>query len=160
MPRCLRLLRTDPTLVFSISELLSAFMNERVVSEWVQKTLIAQHLMSQLRELIKKLDANLEKELPQTASHFGSLLHLLCLLWQNFDPQCRLPMIQEDFYDHMLKLFFRMTEGLEGANRFVTSLGICCSRMLGFQLVPSGSPLDRSLREGEAHRGTAEVVRR
>lgn len=115
VPSCLSLLRDDPASVFSVSELISAFMNEVAVSEWVQKTLVECLLMGELRELVAS-GLKDKFEISDDGRKFGSFLHLVCLLWQNFDPQCRLSMLEGDFYDQILKLFFALTSGMDGAN--------------------------------------------
>uniref|UniRef100_A0A915E7Q5 UBA domain-containing protein n=1 Tax=Ditylenchus dipsaci TaxID=166011 RepID=A0A915E7Q5_9BILA len=71
----------DQMLMFSISELLAVFINDPVAIDWVQDVLI-KRLIEDLEKLVTQFSEESNAEL---STRFASLLHLFCLLWQNFD---------------------------------------------------------------------------
>uniref|UniRef100_A0A914LPH2 UBA domain-containing protein n=1 Tax=Meloidogyne incognita TaxID=6306 RepID=A0A914LPH2_MELIC len=83
---CLRLLNKNRSVVLGLAELITIFAEDHLARSWVDDEFIGL-LINELSIELDKLSSGEQQKDDEYGRQFSSLLHLFCLVWQNFPNQ-------------------------------------------------------------------------
>nr|CAD2160959.1 unnamed protein product [Meloidogyne enterolobii] len=83
---CLRLLNKNRSVVLGLAELITIFAEDHLARSWVDDEFIGL-LINELSIELDKLSSGGHQKDDEYGRQFSSLLHLFCLVWQNFPNQ-------------------------------------------------------------------------
>jgi len=83
---CLRLLNKNRSVVLGLAELITIFAEDHLARSWVDDEFIGL-LINELSIELDKLSSGGQQKDDEYGRQFSSLLHLFCLVWQNFPNQ-------------------------------------------------------------------------
>lgn len=108
VPQCFALLRKDPNIVYSISDLLRVFVHDSVVAEWSGDKIVRQMFVNEFNE---RLDVLLnDPRHKEDSVLFSSQAHLVCLLWNGFGDSFLAELAEHNLYTKAVGLLSKLVE--------------------------------------------------
>src|SRR5689334_23022018 len=100
----------EPSIVFSVSDLLRVFVYSTEIKEWADSMLIRKIFVTDLNTTLMELAANFEQAKESQIKKFASQIHLICLLWNGFDDVYINALRECDFYNNIISVVTKIIQ--------------------------------------------------
>lgn len=94
----------EPSVVFSVADLLRVFIYSNEIKEWADSVLIRKTFVTDLNTTLAELAANFEQAPEAQVKKFASQIHLICLLWNGFDDVYINALRECNFYNNIINV--------------------------------------------------------
>lgn len=94
----------EPSIVFSVADLLRIFIHDSEIKEWSETMLIKNVFVRELNSTLVELCKNFDSAEELKVKQFASQIHLICLLWSGFDDVYINALKDCDFYSNVITI--------------------------------------------------------